>query len=131
MCFASASSKFEESILHWLDKKTMWLLNLQIGKNNKFNAAAFLFCISSASTFLERHYQPNMLEDSIFSHWSANLPTLLVQESYARILEERKHAQHPPGDALRPTSSTQKSSKASSKIVALDALEGEVQELVR
>ena len=50
----------------------------------------------------------------------------LVQESYARILEERKHAQHPPGDALRPTSSTQKSSKASSKIVALDALEGEV-----
>lgn len=66
-----------------------------------------------------------------FYHWSANLPTLLVQESYARILEERKHAQHPPGDALRPTSSTQKSSKASSKIVALDALEGEVQELVR
>jgi len=49
-----------------------------------------------------------------------------LQESYARILEERKHAQHPPGDALRPTSSTQKSSKASSKIVALDALEGEV-----
>ena len=34
MFFASASSNFEESILHWLDKKTMWLLNLQIGKKH-------------------------------------------------------------------------------------------------
>ena len=126
MFFASASSNFEESILHSLDKKiNMTLKSPNWLKKEHSNSETF-FSVSPLTPPFWVQTLSNMFQKTP-SPLTPAKPQPVWQESYARILEERRqHPQNPPGDdALnKPTSS--RPTKSSAKSSALDDLEVEV-----